>query len=250
MIIGVLASGNLSEFRLKTLSPILTDKRFEIKVAIIDKRPKKSIKQKLLKNIRRGRGGYIFIMAIESFFSKNEKSIRTEEFCKKNQIEIIETKSPYSDATVNKIKEYKLDILLLVGGFGIIKKALLNATPKGVLSYHHGNMRKYRGMPPARWELYNNEREMGITVQLLASGLDCGIPIEEKTIEIRNNDTLNKLRNRASEQSIDMFYKALKKLSNRDFVPEKIDTFGKVYTLPNFRQWIILYFKILWRWLK
>jgi folate-dependent phosphoribosylglycinamide formyltransferase PurN len=250
MKIGILTSSSLSEFRLKTLQPILADKEFAIKVAIIDKRPKKSLKQKILKNIKRGRGGYIFIMAIKSFFSKKQKGIRIEEFCKENQIDIIETTAPYSDAVIDKIREYKLDILLLVGGFGIIKEVLLNTTPKGVLSYHHGNMRKYRGMPPARWELYNNEMEMGVTVQVLASGLDCGIPIEEKTIEIRKNDTLIKLQNRASEQSIDMFYKALKKLSNRDFVPEKIETFGKVYTLPNLKQWIILNIKVLWRRLK
>jgi len=250
MKIGLLTSSSLSEFRLKTLQPILEDKSFEIKVAIIDKRPNKSLKQKLIKNIKRGRGGYIFIMAIESFFSKKQKSIRVIDFCNKNQIEIIETKTPYSNTTINRIKKYELDVLLLVGGFGIIKEVLLNTTPKGVLSYHHGNMRKYRGMPPARWELYNNEKEMGVTVQILASGLDCGIPIEEKTIPIRKNDTLKKLQKRASEQSVDMFYKALKKLSNSSFVPEKIDAFGKVYTLPNLKQWLILNIKILWRRLK
>ena len=250
MKIGILTSSSLSEFRLKTLQPILADKSFEIKVALIDKRPKKSLKQKLLKNIKRGRGGYIIIMAIESFFSKKQESINVEDFCNKNQIEIIETKTPYSDATINRIKKFELDILLLVGGFGIIKEVLLNTTPKGILSYHHGNMRKYRGMPPARWELYNNENEMGVTVQVLAPGLDCGIPIEEKTIEIRKSDTLKKLRNRASEQSIDMLYKALKKLSDKDFVPEKIETFGEVYTLPNLKQWIILNVRILLRRLK
>jgi len=168
----------------------------------------------------------------------------------KNQIEIIETKTPYSDATINRIKKFELDALLLVGGFGIIKEVLLNTTPKGVLSYHHGNMRKYRGMPPALWELYNNENEMGVTVQVLAPGLDCGIPIEEKTIEIRKSDTLKKLQNRASEQSIDMLYKALKKLSDKEFVPEKIETFGEVYTLPNLKQWIILNVRILLKRLK
>ena len=52
-------------------------------------------------------------------------------------------------------------------------------------------MRKYRGMPPGLWELYHGEREMGITVQKLAAGLDCGVPIEEKHIPIYPNDTLD-----------------------------------------------------------
>ena len=250
MKIGILTSSSLSDFQVKTLLPILADKKFEMKVAIIDKRPKKTLKQKLLKNIKRGRGGYIFIMAIKNFYLKKKQSISTEEFCKNNEIEIIETKSPYSSRTIDKIKEYELDVLLLVGGFGIIKEVLLSVTPKGVLSYHHGNMRKYRGMPPALWELYNNEKEMGVTVQILSPGLDCGIPVEEKTIEIRKNDTLEKLKNRVYEQSIDMFYQALIKLSTEVFMPKTIKTFGKVFTLPNLKQWLILNIKVLFRILK
>lgn len=39
-----------------------------------------------------------------------------------------------------------------------------------MLSYHHGDMRRYRGQPPGFWELYNGEREIGVTVQRLAAG--------------------------------------------------------------------------------
>jgi len=248
--IGLLASNNLSEFRLNTLKPILEDNLFPIKVSIIYNRPKESLNQKLKKNIKRGRGGYILIMALKSIFSKKGISLNTREFCKYNGIDVIETNDPYSTETILNIRKYKLDILLLIGGYGIIKEPLVNLTPLGVLSYHHGNMRKYRGTPPAFWELYNNEKEMGVTVQNLASGLDCGIPIVEKTIEIKNNDTLKILQNRASKESVDMIYEALKKLSNRDFVPTKIETFGKVYTLPNLRQWINLNIKIFLRRLK
>jgi Formyl transferase len=110
-----------------------------------------------------------------------------------------------------------------------------------------GNMRKYRGQPPALWELYNNENEKGITVQILSSGLDCGVPIEERTVEIRKTDTLKKLQDRSMSESINMMYEALKKLNDPGFVPSKIDSFGKVYTIPNLRQWSLLNLKALWR---
>ena len=105
-------------------------------------------------------------------------------------------------------------------------------------------------MPPGLWELYNGESEMGITVQLLSSGLDCGIPIDEKTIIIYKYDTLKRLQDKASKISIDMFYNSLKKLSDNNFIPKKINKFGKVYTLPNMRQWIRLNIKILINFLK
>lgn len=247
MKIGLLTDTSLSKFRINTLKPILEDDLFEVKVAIIDNRPKKSRRQKLLKNLRRGRGGYIFIMAFQSIFKKNDDSVNTKTFCKNNRIEVIECDNPYALQTLNDISRYELDILLFVGGFGIIKEPLITLTPLGILSYHHGNMRKYRGMPPALWELYNGESEMGVTVQLLAAGLDCGIPVEELTIKILYNDTLEKLEERLYNESERMLYNALKKLSNNDFVPKKIERFGKLYTLPNLYQWIYLNLKIYYR---
>jgi folate-dependent phosphoribosylglycinamide formyltransferase PurN len=247
MRIGLLTSDSLSEFRLNTLKPIIEDDSFSIEVAIIDSRPTKSLVQKLKKNIRLGRGGYILIMALQSILSKKEISENTRTFCANNGIAVIETKEPYSGDAIDNIKKFNLDVLLLIGGFGIIKEPLLIITPLGVLSYHHGNMREYRGMPPALWELYNNEKEMGVTVQVLAPGLDCGTPIIEKSIEIQPKDSLKSLKNRAFKESEDMMYDALRKLSSPDFKPNKIERLGKVYTLPNLRQWIILNIKILWR---
>lgn len=245
--IGLLTNDELSDFALKTLKPILLDKSFLIKVAIIDKRPKLTLKQKLKNNLKRGRGGYIFIMAFKSLFSKRKQDISVVDFCHDNRIELIETIDPHSQTTIEDIKKYDLDLLVLVGGFGILKEPLLNVTPIGVLSYHHGDMRKYRGMPPALWELYNNEKEMGITVQILSPGLDSGIPIVEKKVEITKKDTLEKLQKRALDESIYMLYNALLQVSNKDYKPEKIDESGKVYTLPNLQQWITLNLKLLWR---
>lgn len=250
MRIGLLTGNSLSAVQLNRLMPILKDDSFSVELAIIDESPKKSIKQKLKKNIRKGRGGYILIMAYQRFFRKKGIIVRTEKFCKENGIPVHKTENIYSQEIIDNIRKYNLDTLLLIGGYGIIKEPLLSISKIGVLSYHHGNMRKYRGMPPALWELYNGEKEMGVTIQILASGLDCGIPVEEKTIEINENDTLKKLNERALQESSDMMYKALKKLSNKDFVPAKIERFGKIYTLPNLKQWIILNIKILWRRIK
>jgi methionyl-tRNA formyltransferase len=250
MKIGLLTNTELSEFRLNTLKPILRDNSFSIELAVIDDSPKKSIYQKIKKNLKKGRGGYIIIMAYQSLFAKKEIEISTENFCEENRISILKTKDIYSSETIDKIRSKNLDILLLIGGYGIIKEPLLTLTPFGILSYHHGNMRKFRGQPPALWELYNNETEMGITVQILVSGLDCGIPVEEKTIEIMKNDTLIRLQNRSMCESVNMMYEALKKLNSPGFIPLQIESFGRVYTIPNLRQFIILNLKILWRRLK
>lgn len=246
MNIGLLTGKSLSEFNIASLKPIWKENSFHIKLVIIDTRPKKSLIQKLRKHIKRGRGVYVLIMALKSFYS-SRKNTDIESFCQNKMINFIYTTDLYSPKTIGTIRKYKLEALVLLSGFGIIKEPLLSVTPKGILSYHHGDMRKYRGMPPGFWELYNKEKEMGVTVQVLSEGLDCGIPVEEMTVEIWEKDSVKKLQERAYKLSEKMLYRALKKLSNNDFMPVKLDTFGKVYTLPNFRQWLILNLRLLLR---
>lgn len=167
-----------------------------------------------------------------------------EEFCREQDIECLETGSPYSLRTRAQIRARHLDLMVLLGGFGIIREPLLSACPKGILSYHHGDMRKYRGMPPGLWELYHGEKEIGITVQRIAAGLDCGVPIVEKHLPIHPHDTLGTLKARLRQEDEDMLYAALKKVADPSFQPTPLQSLGKVYTFPNLRQWLVLNLRI------
>jgi len=193
MRIGLLSGRTLSEHNLRVLQPILADRDFEVALVVVDGRPPRSAGRKVIDHMRRGRGGYVIVMAVQKCFVKPANGINVEEFCRVNRIARLEIASPYSPQASAEIREHNLDLLVLVSGFGIIRGTLLNVCPKGILSYHHGDMRKYRGMPPGLWELYHGEKEIGITVQQIASGLDYGIPIEEKHIPIYPNDTLARL---------------------------------------------------------
>ena len=137
--------------------------------------------------------------------------------------------------------------MVMLGGFGIVKEPLLSLAPNGILSYHHGDMRKYRGQPVGFWELYHNEKEMGVTVQRLAAGIDKGTPIVEKTVPIEKNDNVKKLSERAILSSIDMMHEALTQIQRSDFRPATIDHFGPIYTIPNLRQYILLQLKLIFR---
>ncbi len=249
MNIGLLTATSISEFRLATLKKILDDERFCVKVALIDTR-KKTFKEKFIKNLKKGRVGYMLIMALKKFLQKKKKttrSIDTKEFCKANHIPYIETNNPYDKNIIAELQRYNLDVLLLVGGYGIIKEPLLSLAPEGILSYHHGDMRKYRGMPPAFWELYNNEKEMGITLQKLSNKLDAGIAIVEKKVPIYKSDTLETLDKRARDASIDMMYEALDKIYTKTAPTKALTKLGKVYTLPNLREWLLFHMKLFFR---
>lgn len=247
MRIVVLCSSGLNVFQQNVLKPIVGDRSMEIVGAMIDDRPKPSFKKRFMKNLKRGRGGYMLVMFFKSRRHKSDPSVSSRVFFEKIGVPCIETLEPYHETTVMKLKAWQPEVMVMLGGFGIVKEPLLSLAPQGILSYHHGNMRKYRGQPVGFWELYYGETEMGVTVQRLAAGIDKGTPIVERVVPIEKNDNVKSLCDRAMTSSIDMMYEALRKIGELGFNPAEIHEFGPVYTLPNLRQYLRLQFKLLFR---
>lgn len=74
---------------------------------------------------------------------------------------------------VARIREAGADVLLRVG-FRILHGEILSAAPHGVLSYHHGDPRAYRGGPPGFWEVMEDAPTSSIIIQRLTEELDGG----------------------------------------------------------------------------
>lgn len=247
MKIALLCGTHLDEFQQKVLAPILEDPAIETAAALIDCRPRPSLKKRFIKNLKRGRGGYMLIMLLKSHAAKKKPSVETKQFLGGYGIDCIETQEPYSMDTTRQLQAFQPEAIVMLGGFGIVREPLLSLAPAGILSYHHGDMRKYRGQPVGFWELYNCEKEMGVTVQRLAAGIDRGTPIVEKSIPIRNDDNVASLRDRALEESTNMMHQALAAIQQPTFRPAVIDCYGPIYTIPNLRQYIALQIKLLTR---
>lgn len=247
MKIVILSGTRLDTFQQKVLQPIIDDSTIEIVGVLIDCRPRPSLKRRFLKNLKRGRGCYMIVMLFKSRMAKKEASTDSFSLFSTHGIPCIETQAPYSSEVTNKLNALQPEAMVMLGGFGIVKEPLLSLAAKGVLSYHHGNMRKYRGQPMGFWELYHGEKEMGITVQRLAAGIDKGTPIVEMTIPIEKRDTVTTLRNRALDSSTNMMHEALCLVQQSDFEPTVIDHYGPVFTIPNLRQYLTLQIKLLFR---
>ena len=247
MKIAILCGTGLDTFHQEVLKPIMADPSIEIVGVYVDSRPRPSLKKRFMKNLKRGRGGYMLVMLVKSRLAKKKPSVSAVEFFASKGIECVETKQPYLEECVAKIMHWSPDVMVILGGFGIVKEPLLSLAPQGILSYHHGNMRKYRGQPVGFWELYHNESQMGVTVQRLSAGIDKGVPIVEKAIPIEKGDNVKKLCERAMTSSIEMMHEALCLVGDPSFSPNEIHEFGPIYTLPNLRQYLKLQIKLLFR---
>lgn len=79
----------------------------------------------------------------------------------------------YHAEDIAAIKAQQFD-LLLRGGSGILRGEILSAARLGVLSFHHGDNRRYRGIPAGFWEVLHREPSTGFIIQQLTDELDAG----------------------------------------------------------------------------
>ena len=126
-------------------------------------------------------------------------------------------------------------------GFGFLVGPVLEKLDHGVLSYHHGDIREYRGQPMGFWEFIHGEREAGITVQILSEELDAGNVAALKRVRIDNLYTWQSVRSHLFEESHDMLRLAMENIESNDVrSPESL---GEIYTHPKGKPVIKYVFK-------
>jgi len=72
----------------------------------------------------------------------------------------------------------------IVCGTNILKESVFKVPRIGSINIHQGLAPYYRGGPPVFWELYNDEREVGVTVHFVESKVDTGEIIIQETLPL------------------------------------------------------------------
>jgi folate-dependent phosphoribosylglycinamide formyltransferase PurN len=72
----------------------------------------------------------------------------------------------------------------VVWGTNILKECVFRIPRLGSINIHQGLAPYYRGGPPVFWELYNGEREIGVTVHFVESKVDTGEIIAQETLPL------------------------------------------------------------------
>ena len=249
MRLFLLASSRLDEFWTSVLDSLVAEPKVEIVGACIDARKPVPIGRRLRREIDKGRGAYVAVMAVKLLArALNDRSTATHPYLRERGVPARDTNDLYGPETLEFIRGTAPDCIFRFG-FGLIREPVLSLAPKGVISYHHGNIRRYRGQPVAFWELLNGESEMAVTVQVLTEQLDAGRIVVERPVPIGRTDTWRALERRAYDTSRSMVREACVLLDRPGHVPELVpeNELGALYTTPNFREWATLQRRVLAR---
>jgi peptidoglycan/xylan/chitin deacetylase (PgdA/CDA1 family) len=111
------------------------------------------------------------------------------------------------------------------------------AIPKlGTLNLHKGKVPQYRGMPPAFWELWHDEHEVGCTVHHVEAKLDAGDVVCETTIERQRYSTVRGLQLSLDNAGIDLMRRAVRDTLVGTSTPVRQAPGGATFRKPTLAQ--------------
>lgn len=143
--------------------------------------------------------------------------------------------------TLNLLREAQAD-LGIIFGTNIVKKSVFEIPQLGSINLHQGLAPLYRGGPTVFWELFNDEKELGITVHFVAAKVDTGDIVLQRTFPLRYDFSrygldyekfLADYRAGLRKPSAEMIAEAVKLIAeNKEERKTQDTTIGKRYRLP------------------
>jgi methionyl-tRNA formyltransferase len=146
--------------------------------------------------------------------------ISVSQLCNKEKIPLNNCYEFNEPGFVNWIKGLSVNAVIFTGG-GLIRKSLLNITPKGVLNCHMGILPMYRGMDLPEWAILNGELDqIGCSVHIMESGIDTGPILSTHAFPIQPGDTIRSLRDRIEYHMTSVFVKAIVGYLDDKIIPQ------------------------------
>lgn len=166
--IGVLASGNGSNFQAIVDAIKRKEINVEVSILICDKADAFVLKRAKNENIK-----YILIER-KSFSSKNE----------------------FENAIINKLKEVNVDLVVLAGFMRIISENFVNEFPNKIINIHPSLLPSFPGIESCQQALDYGVKITGVTVHFVSKEVDAGPIILQEPVYIYENDTAETLAQR------------------------------------------------------
>jgi len=117
-------------------------------------------------------------------------------------------------ACLDLLKSLAPDVVVL-GGTGIIKPALLALPRIGTLGCHYALLPEFRGFNVTEWAILEG-RPVGVSILWVDAGVDTGDVLMDRRVVIRTGETIATLRRRSAELGKQLFVESLRRVMEGD----------------------------------
>lgn len=124
---------------------------------------------------------------------------------------------------INLLNSIKPDAIVVVAYGQILPVEILEIPRYGCINLHGSLLPKYRGAAPIQWAIIKGEKKTGVTTILMDSGMDTGVILLQKEIDIDPEDTAGTLSKKLSSIGADLLLKTIKGLEMGEIKPRPQD---------------------------
>lgn len=118
-------------------------------------------------------------------------------------------------------------------GFGILKGDVLTATDHGVLSFHHADLREYRGAGSNLRMFLDDASEGRVTLQRLTEEIDAGYVVAEERVDLAGTKSVPEIKGRLLRRSPKVMVTGIQRLRDPSFEPEQLNTMAEMEMRPG-----------------
>jgi len=104
-------------------------------------------------------------------------------------IDVLQPTKVKTEAFVDELRQYQPDVILVAAYGRILPPAVLTLPRLGCINVHGSILPKYRGAAPIQTAILRGEREAGVTIMQMDSGLDTGDMLLVGSLPVADNDT-------------------------------------------------------------
>ena len=116
-----------------------------------------------------------------------------------------------SESTCAAVLEFAPDLGLSLAA-SILRERLFGIPRLGTLNLHKGRLPDYRGMPPAFWELWNDEQAVGCSVHRVDAKLDTGAIVLHESIAREKYSTVRGMQLRLDTLGVKLMRAAVEQV--------------------------------------
>ena len=129
-------------------------------------------------------------------------------------IEVYQPAKIRAEESVEYLRQYNADIIIVEAFGQIIPKAILDMPHFGCVNVHASLLPKYRGAAPIQWAVLNGDQVTGVTTMRMDEGLDTGDMIMKQEVIVDENETGGSLFDKLSALGGSMILSTLKGLED------------------------------------
>lgn len=131
-----------------------------------------------------------------------------------NSVPFVETDDVNTPEVMEKIADYKPDLIVVIAFGQKIGNELINLPPKGAINVHASLLPKYRGAAPINWVIIKGETKTGISIITLAEKMDAGQILAQSQTDIEPNETAGQLHDRLAQIAASLLLSTIGQIAN------------------------------------